>query len=462
LTEPNFLRVLGRRDALALAFGAVIGWSWVLLTGRWVLSGGAGGAMLAFVVGGVAMILIGLVYAELVSAMPEAGGEHVYSLRALGQPGSFICTWGLLLAYVTVVAFEAVALGTALDYLVPQLRGPALWSVAGQDVYLGWTLIGIGVAVLMIIVNVLGVRPSAVLQTSVTAVIIASGIFFISGTVTGGSADHLVPWFGNEATGWLTVLIMVPTIYVGFDVIPQAAEEIDLPPRDIGVMIVLSVVTAMAFYVLIILGVALTYPRAELVALRLPTADAASAAWGGAWAGAIMVLGGIAGILTSWNAFLVGASRVLWALAQHGTVPVIFARIHPRFRTPHLAVIAIGASACISPLFGRQILVWLIDAGSFALIIAYGLVVVSFLVLRRREPQLPRPFRAGHGDAIGWIALLLTLGISLVYLPGSPAALLWPWEWAICLGWTVLGVAFYGRTTAGDHARRSRMLSNRS
>jgi amino acid transporter len=453
VTEPNFLRVLGRRDALALAFGAIIGWSWVLLTGRWVLSGGPGGAMLAFVIGGVAMILIGLVYAELVAAMPEAGGEHVYSLRALGEPGSFICTWALLLAYVTVVAFEAVALGTALDYLVPQLRGAVLWSVAGQEVYLGWTLIGIGVAALMIVVNVLGVQPSAVLQTSVTAVIIASGVFFISGTVAEGSADHLVPWFGEDASGWLTVLIMVPTIYVGFDVIPQAAEEIDLPPRDIGVVIVLSVVTAMVFYVLIILGVALTHPRGELAALRLPTADAAAAAWGGGWAGAIMVLGGIAGILTSWNAFLVGASRVLWSLARHGTVPALFARIHPRFRTPHLAVIAIGASACISPLFGRQILVWLIDAGSFALIIAYGLVVASFLVLRRREPLLPRPFRAGHADTVGWIALLLALGISFVYLPGSPAALLWPWEWAICLGWALLGIAFYGRAASADRPR---------
>jgi amino acid transporter len=445
VTRPGFLRVLGRRDALALAFGAIIGWSWVLLTGRWVLVGGAGGAMLAFALGGVAMVLIGLVYAELASAMPQAGGEHVYGLRTLGAGGAFICTWALLLAYVTVVAFEAVALGTALDYLVPQYRGPPLWSVAGQEVHAGWTAIGIGVALLMIAINVLGVRPAAVLQTAVTVVIVATAAFFVTGTVAGGDTAHLAPWFGDSLTGWLAVLIMVPTIYVGFDVIPQAAEEIDLPPRDIGVVIVLAVVLAMVFYVLVILGVALMFPRGDLASQPMPTADAAAAAWGGSWAGTTLVMGGIAGILTSWNAFLVGASRVLWSLARHGAVPQFFAVVHPRFRTPHRAVIAIGAFACLSPFFGRQILIGLIDAGSFALIIAYGLVAVSFLVLRRREPELVRPFRAGRGPAIGYGALLLSVGISLLYLPGSPAALVWPWEWAICLLWALAGLAIYRR-----------------
>lgn len=441
----GFLRVLGRRDALALAFGAIIGWSWVLLTGRWVLAGGAGGAMLAFVLGGIAMVFVGLVYAELTAAMPLAGGEHVYGLRALGPLGAFICAWALVLAYVTVVAFESVALGTALDYLVPDLRGPVLWRFAGQDVYAGWTAVGIGTAVLLIAVNWIGVRPAAVLQTAVTAVIIAAGVFFAGGTLATGDAANLVPWFGPEATGWLTVLIMVPTIYVGFDIIPQAAEEIALPPRDIGIVIVLSVLAAILFYTLIILGVAVALPRTMLEASALPTADAASRSWGGSWAGTVMVLGGVAGILTSWNAFLVGASRVVWSLARHGMLPAWLGTLHPRFRTPNNALLAIGIFACLSPLFGRTTLVWLIDAGSFALIISYALVAASFLVLRRREPGMTRPFRAGRGPWIGYLALGLCAALSLVYLPGSPAALLWPWEWGICLAWAVAGALLYAR-----------------
>jgi len=403
--------------------------------------GGAVGAMLAFAIGGVAMIFIGLVYAELAAALPKAGGEHVYSLRAFGPGIAFLCTWALLLAYVTVVAFEAIALGTALDYLLPQLRGPELWSVAGVGVHAGWTAVGIAVAIAMIAVNVIGVRPAAVLQTIVTGVIVVSGLLFATGTFASGDPANLEPWFGPAATGWLTVLIMVPTIYVGFDVIPQAAEEIALPAREIGIVIVASVVLAMLFYVTMILGVGLMFPREALPGLALPTADAAGAAWGGRWAATIMILGGIAGVLTSWNAFIVGASRVLWSLASHGVAPAWLADLHPRYGTPWKAVIAVGAFACVSPLVGRTILIALINAGSFALIIAYAVVAASFLRLRRAEPSLPRPFRAGEGEWIGWTALALALALGLLYLPGSPAALAWPWEWGICLAWLAIGIA---------------------
>ena len=90
--QTRFLRVLGRKEVLALAFGAMIGWSWVVLSGTWIDSAGTVGAILAFLLGGAAMLLIGLTYAELASALPFAGGEHVYSDRALGAGASFICT----------------------------------------------------------------------------------------------------------------------------------------------------------------------------------------------------------------------------------------------------------------------------------------------------------------------------------------------------------------------------------
>ncbi|GIT22499.1 MAG: hypothetical protein CM1200mP40_21810 [Gammaproteobacteria bacterium] len=91
--ESGFRRVLGRRDALALAFGAMIGWSWVVLSSNWIESAGTAGAIIAFLIGGAIMLVIGLTYAELASALPFAGGEHVYSHRALGAGASFICTW---------------------------------------------------------------------------------------------------------------------------------------------------------------------------------------------------------------------------------------------------------------------------------------------------------------------------------------------------------------------------------
>jgi amino acid transporter len=124
-------------------------------------------------------------------------------------------------------------------------------------------------------------------------------------------------------------------------------------------------------------------------------------------------------------------------------LPEFLGRLHPRFRTPHYAVLLIGALSMISPFFGRTILVWLIDAGSFAIVIAYGMVALSFLVLRSREPDMPRPFRVRHGRIVGWIAVILSAGLFCVYLPWSPSGLVWPYEWAMVLGWTVLGAGLY-------------------
>ena len=443
MQQSGFIRVLGRRDVLALAFGAIIGWSWVLLTGQWVQTAGSAGAISAFVVGGIAMIFIGLTYAELVSAMPLAGGEHVYSHRALGRGVSFICTWALILAYVTVVAFEAVALSSGLAYIVPDFSAGRLWSVAGEDVYLSWVAVSMTTAVLMTVINVFGVRPAAVVQTIVTAIIFLTGVLFVTGTFPAGDAANLEPYFVDGIDGTLAVLIMVPMMFIGFDVIPQAAEEIRLPFRAIGLLLILSVGMALGWYVLMILGVALTFPPDALEGLSMATADAGAAAWEGRWAGNLMVIGGIAGILTSWNAFLVGGSRAVYAMAKDGLLPRWLADMHPRFHTPWKAVLLIGGFSVAAPLFGRQILVWLIDAGGFAVIIAYGIVALSFIVLRRREPELERPFRAPGGMFTGVVALILCVGLLLVYLPGSPAALKWPWEWGICLGWSLLGLGFY-------------------
>jgi amino acid transporter len=202
-----------------------------------------------------------------------------------------------------------------------------------------------------------------------------------------------------------------------------------------------SIAMALAWYVLIILAVALLVPASGLGA-GLVTADAARTAWGAVGAN-LLVLGGVGGIITSWNAFLVGGSRAVYAMAQHGMLPAWLGRIHPKYRTPSNAILAIGLLSMAAPLFGRVLLVWIVDAGSFAVVIAYLLVAVSFLQLRKNEPDMPRPFRLRHGVTIGWLALLGSLGLLVLYLPGSPSALLWPVEWGLVGAWFLLGWVLY-------------------
>lgn len=439
----GFIRIINRPQVLALAFGAMVGWSWVALTGVWIGDAGPVGAMLAFLVGGGALVFVGLTYAELAAAMPLVGGEHVYSKRALGRTASFVCTWAILLGYVSVVAFEAVALPTVMEYLVPNFSRGYLWTVAGWAVNATWVATGAAAALVMIVINILGIRTAARVQVLVVVIVLLSGIALVAGAGVSGTTANLSPAFVGGIPGALAVLVMVPFMFVGFDVIPQSAEEIDLPFNEIGRLLVLSILAAIVWYTLIIGGVALGLSPDERSLSDLPTADAAAALFGGAWAGKLLVIGGIAGIVTSWNAFLIGGSRALFALARAGQVPAVFAKLHPRYRTPVNAILLTGGLAVFAPLFGRPAMVWLVNAGGLGIVTAYTMVALSFLVLRRTEPEMPRPYRVKNGRFIGTVALVLSFGLAMLYLPWSPAALTWPQEWVIIIAWCALGYVFH-------------------
>ena len=437
-------KVLGTGAVIALSFGAMIGWSWVLLSATWVNSAGWLGAPIAFLIGGLAIVLIGLLYAELASAMPKTGGEHVYVLRGLGPKASFWCSWALLMSYATVCVFEAVALPTGVEYLVPQIRFATLWKVEGSPVDAGFVVVGVLGAAVVTWANYVGIRTAAIVQTIATAIIVACGLSLIAGATLHGSTEAAVAPISHGIAGITAVIIMVPAALVGFDVIPQSAEEIDLPPKKVGVLLAASVAIAVVWYALIALSVGLGISAAELSASPpMGSAVAATNLWSSPLGGHLLVLGGIGGILTSWNAFVLGASRLMYAMASDGMLPAAFARVHPRYGTPGVAILAIGVACAFAPLAGRTILVWLVDAGSFTIVIAYIFVAVAFLALRKNEPDMPRPFRLPAGLLLGRLALISGLGLFCLYLPFSPSGLLWPQEWLIVLGMGLVGALVY-------------------
>jgi basic amino acid/polyamine antiporter, APA family len=447
--QESFVRVLGQKDVIALSFGAMIGFGWVVLTGTWLLDAGSLGAVVAFLIGGILVLFVGLTYSELVSAMPKAGGEHNYAWRALGATGAFVTSWAIALGYVSVVAFEAVALPTALNYVAP-LEAGSLWTVAGYDVYLSWVAVGVIGAIVITALNYIGIRPSAIFQFIAVLFLFGIALLFLVGTFVGGSAENFTPLFAGGLAGLLSVVLMTPFLFVGFDVIPQSAEEINLPFRQMGILLVISVIMAAAYYIIVIVGVASGMSQAALQDTELASADAMGNLFGSGIFADILILGGVAGILTSWNGFLIGASRIIYAMAESGMLPAWLAKIHPRFRTPSNAILFIGALSLISPFFGESALVWLVNAGGLGIVIAYLMVAISFLILRRREPEMERPFRAGRGPIIGIIAVVLSLGFASQYMPGMPSGLGVP-EWIIVGIWTVVGLIFATRMEVPEY-----------
>lgn len=462
MTKPNerldsasLVRTLSNRDVLALGFGAMIGFGWVVLTKDWLLDAGPGGAALAFVVGGVIMAFVGLVYAELTSAMPKAGGAHNFILRARGPHGAFIGSWGFIGGYVTIIAFEAVAVPNTVEYIWPNINHVPLWTIAGFEVNLTWALIGVVTAVLLTWINIRGTKIAGMVQTFVVLFLLLIGVMLITGAFTGGEARNLEPMFTPGVGGFFAVMIAVPFLFVGFDVIPQSAEEAKVPARQVGKLVVISVIMATIWYVMVIFISALGLSSEQLEASHLATADAVHNMFKSQTAANFLIAGGLAGILTTWNSLLIGASRMIYSLSRTGMLPRSLSRLHPKYKTPVNALLLLGVISSIAPFFGTALLDWMVESGSPMIVITYMLVAVSFLILRRREPHMERPLRVGGpgrgGEVIGWIAFVLTIGLLVLYLPGMPAQLGWQ-PWVIFLAWWLAGAVFYYRLPRGIRA----------
>ena len=440
--DSGLAKVLSKRETLVLAFGAMIGWGWIILSGTWINEAGPTGAIIAFLLGGLLVGVVAVIYGELASAMPFVGGEHVYSHRALGSTGSFICTWAIIFGYVTVAAFEAVAFPSALAYVVPGFNTLELWSIAGEPVYGTWILAGLLATVGITYLNYRGIRVAAPFQIIMTIVIAAAGLLLIFGAVPFGQPSP-DPSFTAGTAGIFAVVLMTPFMFVGFDVIPQSAEEADIAPDSLGKLIFTSVFLAALFYIAVIWGTSRALPGAELAESTLPAAAAMATLFDSPLVGQLMALAGIAGILTSWNAFIIGGSRAIFALADAGMLPQSLANVHSEYDTPGRAVVLVGSIAGLATLFGEQMLTWVVNAGGLGIVTAWFFVTVSFLVLRYREPGMERPYSVPAGYAVGVFGVILTAFFVTLYLPGGPSALVWPYEWLIVLAWALLGIVFY-------------------
>ena len=430
------------KDILALAFGTMIGWGWIMLAGSWVGNGGSIG---------------------LTPMLPLSGGELVFSYRAMGYNASWFTGWMITLAYLGVAAWEGPALSNALNFLFSGLlpQGPVLWTFAGSEVTVSFILIAAVGAVVMTVINYRGAKASAVFQTMATVAMAIGGIAFaICGTAT-GSLDNFVPLF-TDGKGFVAVMLAVPAMFVGFDVIPQAAEEMAIPLGKIGKVMIIAICMAAFWYCLMIFAVAISTPGDVLDGFvndpdAVPVANCFAYALNNPIFGKLMIIAAMCGILTSWNGFVVGASRVIFAMARAKQLPEIFGKVHPKYGSPTAAVLLVGVITIISPCAGKSALVWFVDSAAFGTVVAYFMVSLSFFILRKKEPDLTRPFHTPAGPVIGVGALLVALFFLWLYLPGlgSPSPLTGP-EWGFVGGWIILGIILFIVNKAGKNGHVSK------
>ncbi len=453
MSEKNrFNKVMSATDILVVAFGAMIGWGWVVSSGRWIQNAGVIGTVLGFVIGGVMIYFVGMTYAELTPAMPKVGGEHVFSYKAFGSTGSFICTWALILSYIGVVCFEAVSLPTIVQYIFPSFAHGYMYSIAGSDVYVTGVLIATVFTVAILLINILGIKVASIFQTILTLVIAIVGIVLVVASAINGSPSNLE---GQVIIGQgiahvkniLSVAVVAPFFLFGFDVIPQVTEEINIPLKKVSRVLLLSITCAVAFYGLVVFAVGYAMKSTEISEAMnssgLVTATAMEKVFNSAVMAKILIIGGLCGVITSWNSFLIGGSRAIFSMAESCMLPVRFAKLSATHKTPVNAILLIGVLSLASPFFGRTMLIWISDAASFACCLAYCMVAMSFMILRTKAPDMKRPYKVKHYKFVGITASLLSGFMVVMYLvPGSGSSLT-AQEWLIVGGWAILGLIFY-------------------
>ena len=450
-----------------IGFGAIIGTGWVLLVGDWmVLGGGPVPAMIAFGLGAILLVPIGMVFGELTAAIPISGGIIEYVERTFGRKLGFITGWMLLLGNAPLCPWETIAISKLLTTrfaefpVLAWLRSVKLYTILGADVYLWPTVIALGFAVLVIFLNLKGAGAAAKLSSFLTKALLAGMILAMVISFMTGSPSNAMPVFsqvtdaaGGNATsatslmgGVIAVLVMTPFFYAGFDTIPQQAEEAsdNIDWKKFGLIPAIALLAAGVFYLICIYSFGTIIDWHEFVRSSVPALAVLERV--NLFFYIAMLIIATLGPLGPMNSFFGASTRLMLALGRKGMLPESFAEIDPNSGVPKQAVIVMGALTLIGPFLGNNMLIPLTSVASLGFVFACTMAGLACWKLRKTEPDLPRPYTVNGGMfGIGAAILAGALIIALMVVPMSPAALK-PIEWAITIAWIAIGFVILGIT----------------
>jgi amino acid transporter len=281
-------RKLRTLDYFTLGFGTMVGAGFLVVMDDWLQRGGPAGGILGFLVGGIILLPVAYIYGQLVMAIPDAGGEIAYTAQVFPEKFSFIPGWMMILAYLVVCPWEAVAVGRILAYIFPQLNTAELYRIGGQPVYLPHLVIGLALTAVITFVNYRGVQISARFQNWTTfGLLILFAVFASCGLAKGKMANLAPPFSHSRLVSILLVLQIVPYFMTGFESVAKSAEEASPEFRSRGYFraILAAMLAGTAFYCLIIFVVAYAYPWQQSVQQhkQFATVYALQNALGGQW-----------------------------------------------------------------------------------------------------------------------------------------------------------------------------------
>ncbi|MBE0660774.1 MAG: amino acid permease [Bryobacteraceae bacterium] len=449
-------RTLTATSLILLGIGAIIGAGIFTLTGVAAAQHAGPGVVYSFILAAVGCAFAGFCYSEFSTMIPIAGSAYTYAYATMGELLAWIIGWSLVLEYAIGAATVSVSWSAYFASImkdagieIPHALLASPWdNEPGTLNLMAVIIIGVITSILII-----GIQESArfnsvvvTIKVSVVLVFIALGYFYIdSANYTPFVPPATSEKFGDFGwTGVLRAAGMIFFAYIGFDAVSTAAQEAKNPKRDMPIGIVGSLIVCTILYIayaMVLTGV-VNYKDLNTAA---PLAVAVDKMTGYPWMGKLMKLGALAGLTSVMLVMLLGQSRVFFSMSRDGLLPGLFSRLHPKLKTPYMSnlllLVFVSLFSAFTPISKLG------ELTSIGTLFAFVLVCIAVVIMRKTQPDLPRPFRTP------WVPLVPILGVAFNLLLMFSLDKL---TWAAFLSWMVLGLlVYFGYSRSRSHLQKS-------
>lgn len=472
-SNTSLQRSLSPMHVWAIAFGCVIGWGSFINPGKKFLpASGVAGTAIAMVLGALVMIIIAFSYAYMVPKYPKAGGEFTFAKMCFGKNMAFVCGWFLVVAYLTNVPMNSTAIGLIVDGLDGSrdiLKFGFHYSIAGFDIYMGEMLLAMAILILFGWLNIIGVKKAGFVQTVLSLLLVicvftlfiaalvsskAKGInmqpiwgFDKAAAVADSATTADIAKYAHSGAGGimgaiLATFAIAPWAYVGFDAIPQAAEEFNFSFKKVSFIMIISIVFGCFVYTSnnTVAAAALANWPERVMAGEWVVLVAAEKLLG-TFGKVLVGLGVSCAVLSGIMGFYLASSRLMYSMARDGYLPEWFGKVDPKYGTPKNAMIFCIIVSLSGPILGREALGWFVDMSAIGASIGYFFTSASTLVTVKRDND-GTPFlkiMAGTGVLFSVVFMIL----QLIPIPGLSGVHFGPESYIMLVVWSVLGVIFY-------------------
>lgn len=457
----------------AIAFGCVIGWGSFINPGKKFLpNSGVAGTAIAMVLGALVMVVIAFSYAYMVPKYPKAGGEFTFTKMCFGRNAAFLCGWFLVVAYLTNVPMNSTAIGLIVDGLdgdADILKFGFHYAIAGFDIYMGEMLLAMAILILFGYLNVIGVKKAGYVQTVLSSLLVvcvfslavaglvsakAKGInmqpiwgFDKAAAMAANATSENIGDFAHVGTaGVLSAILatfaIAPWAYVGFDAIPQAAEEFNFSFKKVSVIMVIAIAFGCFVYTSnnTVAAAALENWPDRVMAGDWVLLIAAEELLG-TFGKVLIGVGVSCAVLSGIMGFYLASSRLMYSMSRDGYLPAWFGEVNETYGTPKNAIIFCVIVSLSGPILGREALGWFVDMSAIGASIGYLFTCASTLRTAKRV-----------GDGSAFLKLMAGVGVAfsvafvilqLVPIPGLSGVHFGRESYLMLIVWIALGAVFY-------------------